>query len=131
MPCKESNICMIVLKARVSASIACFRIRKTTDHAESWFIAALLTGIFPCMQEHAESATWGAAVRARRKTQRLRQDELAALAEVSTRSVHAIESSKATVRLDVLLAVCSALGLGLHILGAKVDITIVSTDRPT
>ncbi len=64
-------------------------------------------------------------VRHRRKLNKLRQDELAALAEVSTRSVHAIETSKSTVRLDVLLAVCSALGLRIQLASANGDITIV------
>ena len=68
-------------------------------------------------------------MRDRRKLKKLRQDELAALAEVSTRSVHAIEASKSTVRLDVLLAVCSALGLRIQLASASGEITIVGGQR--
>jgi transcriptional regulator with XRE-family HTH domain len=50
----------------------------------------------------------------------LRQDELAALAGVSVRSVHAVEASKPTVRLDVLVALASALGLRLEIGGVEI-----------
>jgi len=57
-------------------------------------------------------------IRARRRDLGLRQDELAALAGVSVRSVHAVESSKPTVRLDMLVAVASSLGLPVTIGGA-------------
>ncbi len=62
---------------------------------------------------------WGEVVRGRRRQLGLRQDELAALAGVSVRSVHAVEASKPTVRLDVLLAVMSALGLTVSIGGVE------------
>ncbi len=77
------------------------------------------------MQDRASNSDWGLAVRQRRKLKMLRQDELAALAEVSTRSVHAIETSKSTVRLDVLLAVCSALGLRIQFASPNGDTTVV------
>jgi y4mF family transcriptional regulator len=71
------------------------------------------------MQDRADSEIrWGEVVRQRRRQLGLRQDELAALAGVSVRSVHAVEASKPTVRLDVLLAVTSALGLAVSIGGA-------------
>ncbi len=60
-----------------------------------------------------EPATWGKDLRSRRLELRLRQDELAALAGVSTRFVHALEQSKPTVRLDKVLAVLRQLGLDL------------------
>lgn len=63
------------------------------------------------MNDGADS--WGAVLRRRRQELGLRQDELAALAGVSTRSVHAVESSKPTVRLDVLTSIVSVLGLEL------------------
>jgi HTH-type transcriptional regulator / antitoxin HipB len=56
---------------------------------------------------------WGADLRRRRLELRLRQDELAALAGVSTRFVHTLEQSKPTVRLDKVLAVLHQLGLDL------------------
>jgi HTH-type transcriptional regulator / antitoxin HipB len=59
------------------------------------------------------SATWGREVRRRRLELGLRQDELAALAGVSTRFVHTLEQSKPTVRLDKVLAVLGQLGLDL------------------
>jgi y4mF family transcriptional regulator len=71
------------------------------------------------MQDRADAEIrWGEVVRQRRRQLGLRQDELAALAGVSVRSVHAVEASKPTVRLDVLLAVTSALGLAVSIGGA-------------
>lgn len=60
-----------------------------------------------------DPATWGKDLRRRRLELRLRQDELAALAGVSTRFVHALEQSKPTVRLDKVLAVLRQLGLDL------------------
>lgn len=56
-----------------------------------------------------------AAVRRRRKQLGLRQDELADLAGVSERFVFAVESGKATVRLDKLTALLGALGMHLQI----------------
>lgn len=57
----------------------------------------------------------GAAVRARRRELRLRQSELADLAGVSERLVHAIEHGKSTVQLDKLIDVLDAVGLHLRI----------------
>lgn len=75
------------------------------------------------VQDRAEPGVgWGAVVRARRCDLGLRQDELAALAGVSVRSVHAVEASKPTVRLDVLVAVTSALGLPVSIGGTDAAI---------
>ncbi|MBM7520548.1 type II toxin-antitoxin system Y4mF family antitoxin [Nocardioides nitrophenolicus] len=56
-----------------------------------------------------------AQVRARRAVLRLRQDELADLAGVSERFVHALEKGKRTVQLDKVVAVLNALGLHLEI----------------
>ena len=53
-------------------------------------------------------------IRSRRKTLRLTQDELAALAGCSPRFVRAVEAGKATVRLDKFSALLDALGLELH-----------------
>jgi HTH-type transcriptional regulator / antitoxin HipB len=53
------------------------------------------------------------AVVERRKQLGLRQQDLAELAGVATRSVHAIEAGKPTVRLDVIEAVAVVLGLTL------------------
>ena len=73
----------------------------------------------PNVQDPADSSvTWGRLIRARRGDLGLRQDELAALAGVSVRSVHAVEASKPTVRLDVLVAIASSLGLPVSIGGA-------------
>lgn len=68
------------------------------------------------MQDRADyGSLWGQRVALRRRDLGLRQDELAALAGVSTRSVHAVESSKPSIRLDVLAAVVGALGLDLSL----------------
>lgn len=64
---------------------------------------------------HARAAELGSMLRARRRNLRLRQDELADLAEVSERFVYALENGKPTVRLDKLLAVLYALGLHLEV----------------
>lgn len=60
-----------------------------------------------------EFSSWGAYVRQRRTELGLRQDELAALAGVSTRFVHTLEQSKPSLRLDKVLAVFRQLGLDL------------------
>lgn len=55
------------------------------------------------------------SVRARRKALGLRQDELADLADCSTRFVHMLEQGKPTVRLDKVLDVLAVVGLGLRV----------------
>ena len=64
------------------------------------------------------------AVRSRRKALGLRQDELAALAGVSTRFVHTLESGKSSLRLDVMRAVLDVLGLQLHAVGPGIDVVV-------
>jgi HTH-type transcriptional regulator / antitoxin HipB len=59
------------------------------------------------------SSTWAEEIRRRRLELRLHQDELAALAGVSTRFVHTLEQGKPTLRLDKILAVLGQLGLDL------------------
>jgi HTH-type transcriptional regulator / antitoxin HipB len=54
-----------------------------------------------------------AAVFARREQLGLRQEELADLADCSTRFIHDLEGGKTTLRLDKVLDVLGALGLGL------------------
>jgi len=72
------------------------------------------------MHDHAFSK----AVRARRRELRLRQDQLAELAQCSTRFVHMVESGKTTVRFDKLLALLDALGLGFELrCGAGLHVT--------
>ena len=57
----------------------------------------------------------GGQVRARRKALRTSQQTLADLAGVSRKSVSEIERGKATIRMDVLVAVLDALGLTLEV----------------
>jgi HTH-type transcriptional regulator / antitoxin HipB len=59
------------------------------------------------------SVAWAQEIRRRRRELGLHQDELAALADVSTRFVHTLEQGKPTLRLDKLLAVLGQLGLDL------------------
>lgn len=61
------------------------------------------------------------AVHARRQELGLRQRDLADLAEVAFSTVQGIESGRATVRLDRVLAVLGALGLGLAVGSAHID----------
>ena len=66
------------------------------------------------MHERAvDHGTLAQEVRRRRLELRLHQDELAALAGVSTRFVHTLEQGKPTVQLDKVLAVLRQLGLDL------------------
>ncbi len=60
-------------------------------------------------------ASLSSTVRARRQSLHLHQAELADLAGVSTRFVSALETGKASVQLDKVLAVLSALGLRFEI----------------
>jgi y4mF family transcriptional regulator len=64
---------------------------------------------------HMHDHAFAAAVRARRRALRLRQDQLAELAQCSTRFVHMVEAGKTTLRLDKLLTLLDALGLGLEL----------------
>ena len=67
------------------------------------------------MHDRADAATWGAHVRSRRRDLGLTQLEVAELAGVAARTVHAVEAGKATLRLDALLAVLDAVGLRLDL----------------
>lgn len=53
----------------------------------------------------------GELVAARRKSFDATQEDLADLAEVSRRSISALESGKTTTRLDIVLRVFAALGI--------------------
>ena len=55
------------------------------------------------------------AIRLRRVSLRLRQDELALLAGVSERFIYALENGKRSVQLDKTVAVLTALGLHLEL----------------
>lgn len=73
----------------------------------------------------AAGTALAAAVRRRRRQLGLRQDEVADLAGVSERFVFAVETGKASVRLDKLLALLAALGLHLQLhRGAGPDIHV-------
>lgn len=68
------------------------------------------------------------AVSARRQRLGLRQDELAELAGCSTRLVHTVEAGKETLRLDKLIELLAALGLGLVVRRGAPGITAESTE---
>jgi y4mF family transcriptional regulator len=55
----------------------------------------------------------GARIHDRRKELHTTQEDLAALAGVSSRFLGELERGKPTVRLDSMLAVCEALGLSV------------------
>ena len=57
----------------------------------------------------------GAALRARRRALHLTQVETADLADISTRVLSDLENGRETVRLDILTAVASALGMTLSL----------------
>lgn len=50
----------------------------------------------------------------------MRQEDVAALAGVSTRFVHALEAGKPSLQLDKVVAVLQVLGLELRIAGPEV-----------
>ncbi|HXM55203.1 MAG TPA: helix-turn-helix domain-containing protein, partial [Candidatus Dormibacteraeota bacterium] len=58
---------------------------------------------------------WAAAIRRRRRALRLTQRDVAALAGVAERTVIAVETGSAGVRLRSLLSVLSVLGLRVRI----------------
>lgn len=61
------------------------------------------------------AADLGAALRARRRALNLTQIETADLADISTRVLSDLENGRETVRLDILTAVASALGMTLSL----------------
>lgn len=67
------------------------------------------------MHDHAYLAALAGAAKARRQQLGLNQDELAELAQCSTRFVHTLEAGKPTLRLDKLMAVLRVLGLRLRV----------------
>lgn len=67
------------------------------------------------MHERADVVGLGEAVRRRRRELGLTQQQLAELADVSTRFVHTVEHGKATLTLEPLLDVLGVLGLGLRV----------------
>ena len=67
------------------------------------------------MDLHDRTGLLGARLRQRRRDLRLSQQEVADLASVAVRSVHAAEHGKPTLRLDTLTDICDALGLELRI----------------
>ena len=67
------------------------------------------------MQDRASSAALAGFVRRRRRQLDLRQDELAALAGVSTRFLASLEAGKPTLRLTLVLAVRGQLGADLEL----------------
>ncbi len=66
-------------------------------------------------ETHDPAFALGTSVRARRRQLGLRQEDLADLAGVSHRFVQALETGKATVRLDKVTATLHALGLRLAV----------------
>jgi y4mF family transcriptional regulator len=64
---------------------------------------------------HISPAEIGRIVRAARRAQGLRQDQLAGAAGVGVRFLSELERGKPTVRLEKVLAVLNALGCRLHV----------------
>ena len=83
---------------------------------------AYISAIFPIRMIFKSFATTyelGAAVRAARKAQGLRQEELAGVAGVGTRFVIELEAGKPTIQLGKAMAVLAALGLMLSLDGLE------------
>ncbi|MDJ0312679.1 helix-turn-helix domain-containing protein [Arthrobacter sp. H35-D1] len=60
-------------------------------------------------------AELGATLRSRRKALNLTQRETADLADISTRVLSDLENGRETVRLDIVNAVATALGMSLSL----------------
>lgn len=74
------------------------------------------------MHERALQHGWLAAVvSVRREELGLTQLDLSLIAGCSSRTIHAIETGKPTVRMDSVLAVLNVLGLGLMVTGDRSD----------
>lgn len=73
----------------------------------------------PDMAPNGYTDVIGGQVHARRKALRIDQQTLADLAGVSRKSVSEIERGKATIRMDVLVAVLDGLGLTLEVRDAR------------
>jgi DNA-binding XRE family transcriptional regulator len=69
----------------------------------------------PASEVSREAAELGRQVRAARRRLRRDQDEIAFFANVSPRTVFAIEKGKPTVRFDMLTRVLAAVGLRLSV----------------
>lgn len=79
-------------------------------------ITASMSSTFEvAMHDVAEDSHFGQEVRRRRRQLGLTQAEVAELAGVAVRTVHAVEAGKSTARLDALVAVLRALGLRLRL----------------
>lgn len=65
----------------------------------------------PAVQRITSNVQLGAAIRAQRRSQRLRIDDAAALCGVATDVLSRLERGQGTVRLDSLLKVMDGLGL--------------------
>lgn len=74
------------------------------------------------------AGTLGGVVRARRVRLGLRQEELAELAGCSTRFVHTVEAGKESLRLDKVLDLLEALGLGLVVRRGRGGVTAESAE---
>jgi y4mF family transcriptional regulator len=70
------------------------------------------------------------AVRRRRESLGLRQEDLAGLARCSQRFVHTVEAGKATVRFDKLLDVLATLGLTLAVARGDGSVKVAADVEP-
>lgn len=70
-------------------------------------------GVFLSKSVAQEAEELGQQVREARRKQRMSQDDLAFAADVSPRTVFAIEQGKPTVQFDMLARVLAAVGLQL------------------
>src|SRR5690606_14046091 len=83
-----------------------------------------------CGNGRMDSKTIGRIIRDTREALGMRQDELASVAVLSTRSLSAMQNGKPTARLELLLNALSAMGL-VVILTPSADITIPISVHPT
>ncbi len=78
------------------------------------------------MHDHADATpVWGVMVRQRRAALQMRQEDVAALAGVSTRFVHAVETGKPSLQLEKLVLVLHVLGLHLQVTGPHLAVEII------
>ncbi len=105
--CRQ-KICVIVHKSlKFGGSLA--------DNGQYQHDCADQMGILMADSTAADLGSPGSAARSRRAELGLDQQELADLAGVSVRFIHALEHGKPTVRLDKLSSVLDVLGLELRV----------------
>lgn len=82
----------------------------------------------PDLNENLSSVLLGKAIRARRTESKLRLEDAAALCGVSKQTLTNVERGEGTSQMNLVLQICSGLGIKLRILPWNVDKEEVNDD---